>query len=300
MACFNMDVYLQWIYMNYNPFIILIIFTVVLSLWSNFYYIHKIKSLTQKLNKEFFKNNEIKQNKITLSDFMPFKPYQSFYINQATSPITLDELIIEAKRTYKFTIYPYDDMLLDMHYLQIELVQQSSSIIITIEFFSGYNVLFPQIEELFSIVFHSSKMIQIWGELNTYRTEYLFYHNHNEDDTIKSHIVNIQPAFKRWYNRIFVHNANCGQLLDFSNTDGPLCSCSHRPYKCRNDEWSIEDAITYTFYEILDDTKIHDLHRCLAITKLFIAIHEKWDRQKVQQYIKENHTKEQVMISYIE
>ncbi|CAF2028125.1 unnamed protein product [Rotaria magnacalcarata] len=261
MACFNMDAYLQWIYMNYNPFIILIIFTVVLSLWSNFYYIHKIKSLTQKLNKEFFKNNEIKQNKITLSDFMPFKPYQSFYINQATSPITLDELIIEAKRTYKFTIYPYDDMLLDMHYLQIELVQESSSIIILIEFFSGYNVLFPQIEELFSIVFHASKMIQIWGELSSYRVEYLFYHNHNEDDTIKSHIVNIQPAFKRWYNSTFVHNANCGQLLDFSNTDGPLCSCSHRPYKCRNDEWSIEDAIAYTFYEILDDNKIYDPHR---------------------------------------
>ncbi|CAF5219223.1 unnamed protein product, partial [Rotaria magnacalcarata] len=139
---------------------------------------------------------------------MPFKPYQSFYINQAISPSTLDQLIIEAKRTYNFTVYPYDDMLLDMHYLQIELVQESSSIIILIEFFSG------------------------------------------------------------WYNRIFVHNANCGQLLDFSNTDGPLCSCSHRPYKCRNDEWSIEDAITYTFYEILDDTKIHDLHRCLAITKL--------------------------------
>ncbi|CAM4840252.1 unnamed protein product, partial [Rotaria magnacalcarata] len=98
---------------------------------------HKIESLTQKLNKEFFKNNEIKQNKITLSDFMPFKPYRSFYINQATSPSTLDELIIEAKRTYNFTVYPYDDMLLDMHYLQIELVQQSSSIIITIEFFSG-------------------------------------------------------------------------------------------------------------------------------------------------------------------
>ncbi|CAM4838210.1 unnamed protein product [Rotaria magnacalcarata] len=278
---------IQWIYMICNSFISMLI-AFFLSTLINYYQLKKFKSIIESLTEQSMnnsiKNTEVTKNKTieTLSNFMPFKPYQSFYINQATSPITLDELIIEAERTYKFTIYPYDDMLLDMHYLQIELVQQSSSIIITIEFFSGYNVLFPQIEELFSIVFHASKMIQIWGELNTYRTEYLFYHNHNEDDTIKSHIVNIQPAFKTWYNSTFVHNANCGQLLDFNDIDGPLCSCSHRPYKCRNDQWSLEDASAYTYHEILDNNKIHDPHRCLAITKLSIVIHEKWDRHKVQ------------------
>ncbi|CAF3309093.1 unnamed protein product [Rotaria socialis] len=112
------------------------------------------------------------------------------------------ELIIEAKRTFiNFQSIPYDDMLLDMHYLQIKLVQQSlSSIITTIQFFLGHNSLFPQIDELLSIVFHSSAMIRIRGNLNRYWFEYQFFDVFNQNEINKSHLVNIQQTFKIWYN----------------------------------------------------------------------------------------------------
>ncbi|CAF3027280.1 unnamed protein product, partial [Rotaria sp. Silwood2] len=66
---------------------------------------------------------------------------------------------------------------------------------------------------------------------------------------------------------------------------GPLCSCSHRPHKCPNDDWSLNDAIAYTFHESLDHTNFH-LHKCQAVTKLATVINEKWNYETIQDYIK--------------
>ncbi|CAF4721742.1 unnamed protein product, partial [Rotaria sp. Silwood2] len=76
------------------------------------------------------------------------------------------------------------------------------------------------------------------------------------------------------YNGTLGHNENCGQIIDFDGIAGPLCSCPHRPHKCPHDDWSLKDAIVYTFQENLDNISFH-LHKCQGVTKLAIVINEK-------------------------
>ena len=94
------------------------------------------------------------------------------------------------------------------------------------------------------------------------------------DRSPQCHFVTVQNDFTMWYNSIFIHNKDCGQILDFHNIDGPSCSCSHRPYKYQDEPWSLHNIIAYTFHEILDDSIFH-LCACQAITKLTTVIDEK-------------------------
>ena len=225
---------------------------------------------------EKFNRKSINKKTSMVSEFIPMKLYRMFPIDETTASIRIEELIPEAKRTYTITIFPFDDMNDGMRYLQMELVQERLSIVIHIEFFTGRNILLPQIDELLLIVLHSSKLIRIWGPLDRHQYECQIYLMYRTDRPLQCHFVNIQNDFKIWYNNIFIHNEACGPVLDFHNIDGPSYSCSHRPYKCQDDPWSVHNAIAHTFHEILDDFIFH-LRVCQAITKSATVINEKWD-----------------------
>ncbi|CAF1498624.1 unnamed protein product [Rotaria sordida] len=198
------------------------------------------------------------------------------------------DLIREARRTEKLTVSPYRDELLGEHYLQVELIQDSRSIIINIDFFVGYNLSLPQTDELLSVIFDRSKSIYIWRKPDSF----LYYNGFNsiyfEHDIRHCTYINIQDSFKIWYNNTYPHADNCNQILDYDNKDGPACSCSYRPLKVPSEEWSLKDAVKYTFKENLDDTNSH-LFRCQAITKIATIIDEKWNNEKIQKYLKINH-----------
>ncbi|CAF3557451.1 unnamed protein product, partial [Rotaria sp. Silwood2] len=82
------------------------------------------------------------------------------------------------------------------------------------------------------------------------------------------------------------------QILDFNEIDGPFCSCSHRPVKCPNEQWSLTNAISYTFHEKLD-VENSDYPECLAITKLSTIISKNWTRQQVYDYRIRKHSIEE-------
>ena len=84
----------------------------------------------------------------------------------------------------------------------------------------------------------------------------------------------IQNDFKIWYSNAFIRDKDCGQVLNFHNIDGPLCSYSHRPYKYQDDQCPLHNAIAYTFHKMLDDS-MFQTHKCPAITKPAIIIYEK-------------------------
>ena len=181
-------------------------------------------------------------------------------------------------------------------FIQIEFIQEFQSIITIFEVFRRRSFLFDRIEQLFSIIFDSSNTIYTWGHIThlwLYYQDYGFFFNNYID---KVHLLNVQEDFKLWYNQTFGHNENCDQILDFQDTDGPLCSCSYRPYKCLKDAWSLHVAITYTFHENLSNEN-DNAYECLAITKLATVIQEKWTRQQLNDYINKHHADHQVNIT---
>ena len=275
----SMDDCSTWINMiNNNPLILLLYFISLFSLLFNIYQSRKLIAITEKLNRKSMKKIKI------MSELIPIKPYRMFRINETTPPMEIEELILEAKRTHTITVFPFDDINYEMQYLQMELVQKSLSIVIHIELFTGHNIILPEIDDLLLTVFHPSKLIRIWGPLDRYQYEHQIYPMYRANRPLQCRFVNIQNDFKIWYNNTFIHNEDCGQILDFHNIDGPLCSCSHRPYKHQDDQWSLRHAIAYTFHEILDDSSLH-LRTCQAITKLATIIDEKWDYDKLRNYL---------------
>ena len=124
------------------------------------------------------------------------------------------------------------------------------------------------------------------------------YHNFGRKNLYEIRFVNRQQAFKTWYNTTFRHNDNCGQILHFLEIDGPLCTCSHRPYKSSTDNWSLWMAIAFTFHENINKRN-DDFRQCLAITKLSMVIQENWNHQTVQNYIKEHHSDQTVKNEHI-
>src|SRR5579871_4907909 len=87
----------------------------------------------------------------------------------------------------------------------------------------------------------------------------------------------MQQYFKKWYNKTFTHE--CGHLLPWDD-DHPSCTCSYRPVKHKNNQWSLQKAIAYTFDEFLDKTRTKSRwSQCLDITtiqrQLFSTINKK-------------------------
>ena len=124
--------------------------------------------------------------------------------------------------------------------------------------------------------------------------------------------IDVQHHFKQWYNTIFKHS--CG-LQPFDD-DHILCTCSYRPVKDKNNKWSLQKAIAYTFNEFLDKRRTksnwtrhldlanvphffvltktqkkvceeliqYAVNDCLAVTKLIMVLKFDWSKEQLQQY----------------
>ncbi|CAF4208212.1 unnamed protein product [Rotaria sordida] len=232
-------------------------------------------------------NNNINRNINELPQFKPIKPCVLLYIYRAQAQFVLDELITEARKTKIFTIVPKIGSLFSNYmFIHVELVQDSQTIIALIEYCterdrnsSYYHIL----HNFFTIIFDSSKTIQTWGNLLDLLVPYAQYGLFASSDVSQAQTINVQKIFKPWYNNIFRHDIQCQQYRKYDEIDSSLCTCCHRPYKSSSCQWSISKAIAYTFDERYD-YYMHDIHKCLAITKLGHVINEKWTSQKLNAY----------------
>lgn len=238
----------------------------------------------QQLKKIFsMKNSQMKmKEKRHLTDLTPFTPltdYETYDLDQSTSIEIIHMLIHEAKQTNKFSYTTYYDDKSNEKYSIIHFIQStssSSSILIKIEMFERiFNGLFyDKIQQLLTIIFFSSNnIIYSWNFLSFPPQEFQIYDifYDNTDKINQKNFVALQHHFKCWYNSTFNHNENCDQIIDYMDIDGPLCSCSHRPFKSPTDTWSLSMAIMFTFHENLQLDN-HPINQCLAITKLAVIM----------------------------
>ncbi|CAF1255816.1 unnamed protein product [Rotaria sp. Silwood1] len=239
--------------------------------------------------------NDVNTNQKTkiLSNFVPIRSHRYLHMSETTLPSVFEELITEIKKTKIFTIIPNDPWLSNEHHIIIEFIKPTSSVQTVIKLSLEYYFEHPRIDELLSNIFQVSDTIQTWGDTNQRLLYQQIYRAFSHVQTNKVHIINIQHSFKTWYNTTFAHKENCGQILDFDDIDGPLCTCTYRPLKHFNDQWSLANAIAYTFHEKLD-MKQNNIQEILALSKLSCIIDENWSRQQIEDYISEHHAHEKV------
>ncbi|CAF1302013.1 unnamed protein product [Rotaria sordida] len=206
-------------------------------------------------------------------------------MSETTLPSIFEELFDEIEETKTFTIIPNDPWSSNRHNIMIELIKPSSSVQTFLNRYFEDNFEHFHLDELLSKIFQVSDTIQCLLFDKIYRG---FHHVQVNKVIIKD----IQQLFKTWYNTTFNHNANCGQILDFDDIDGPLSTCTHRSLKYVNDQWSLANAISYTFHEKLD-TEEKGLQAILVLSKFSLVIRENWSGQQVQDYISEHQAPEQ-------
>jgi hypothetical protein len=299
MLCMNnSSTFMEWINLIFYSFLF-ILFGILLLTLMNYYQQQKIILTLKSFQQQYYQLNnnttsalKTKQKRKEIHDlphFLPIINYRTHQIDETTSPTTVDEIIAEAKQTNKFTIAPYDDKIttnkLSLH---IEFIQEFRSWIIIIDIVPQGTVLFIKVHRLMRIILHSSNIIQVWNDISDILLQFEDLNCYFYDNIKDIGLFNVQEAFKTWYNKTFSHNENCDQILDYNDIDGPLCSCSHRPLKNSTEKWPLSLAIAHTFNEYLNMAN-NEINVCLAITKLSVIIEEKWDRQQINDYIKENH-----------
>ncbi|CAF1097770.1 unnamed protein product [Adineta ricciae] len=254
-----------------------------------------IKSFENRLLKRSLSSiNETKTNKeiIDLPSFIPFTSFRTYHIDELTSPLTINELIQEAKETNKFTIFCDQDHSIQGS-IQIQLIQSTQSYMISIKSSLDFSTLLcHHIHQLFVVIFdhhhHTNRIINIWGNMDDILRILNSYDMFSYNMNYLIDIIDVQQRFKQWYNKTFDHNIDCKQILDYHNIDGPLCSCSHRPLKTLNEQWRLEYAIAYTFSQNLNvknDDIDANIHKCLAITSLASVIEQQWTRKQIKGYI---------------
>ncbi|CAF3586284.1 unnamed protein product, partial [Rotaria sp. Silwood2] len=233
-----------------------------------------------------------------LPQFQPIKPFVLFYIHRTQAHFVLDELLSEAAKTKIFTIVPKIGSLFSNYmFIQVELIQDSYTMVALIEYSNENDrnsYYYDILSNFFTIIFHSSKTIQTWGNLSDLMMPYTQYGLFTYEAVLQAEAIDIQLKFKPWYNRIFRHSIQCHQYLKFDEIDTSLCTCAHRPYKSSSCQWSISKAIAYTFEERYDSYP-HEIDKCIAITKLGHVIHEKWTSEILEAYKYKLHINEKVM-----
>lgn len=189
-----------------------------------------------------------------LSSFTPTLTYTSYFINQKTSLSTLSILIDLAQQNKLFTLGFQTDFSWNNAPALIEILFiQPRSIVLLMEMFhlpDPSTDLFHQIRQLFSIIFHSSKILQGWGNVINDLRPFINYGLFTNDHLVQIRFVDVQKIFKFWYNDSYGHDDECS--LSFVEKDHPSCTCPHRPYKNPNAKWSLEIAIAMTFNQFLD------------------------------------------------
>ena len=81
--------------------IVLLYFISLFPLLLNVYQSRKINGIIEKLNKKSMKKIKM------VSGFTAMKPYGMFHIDETTTPVEIEEIILEAKRTYIITVFPF-------------------------------------------------------------------------------------------------------------------------------------------------------------------------------------------------
>ena len=285
--------YTQWMFIILHLFVSLLIGLLILLIIIRYQYryVESIFKLSiEQLKSKYPIHAQLKQDRKRklLSTFKSITNHQLVRIDPTTSIETVNKLIIEAEQTNTFTLVPYDNDYTNIYFLNIEFIQSTTSVIVLLQVFHQHNDLFERINVLLSIIFQSSKRIHVWGSFNKDFIQYQVYPVFFQDAIEQAHFIDIQIDFKNWYNRNFSHHRHCRQTVDVNDIDGPMCSCSHRPYKYSTDQWSLSNALAYTFNEHIDDT-CNSVEQCLAVTRLANMIRENRTHQQIQDDIQQHH-----------
>ncbi|UJR18824.1 hypothetical protein I4U23_021952 [Adineta vaga] len=243
-----------------------------------------------------------------LPEFTPLNDWRVCCINYTTDPSLLHHLIELSRKTTEYTIdTEHDYYTHEAALIQIEFIEQRQSTILLIETChlpQTSTVNFWLIKSLLKNIFNSSNIIYSWGDVVEELSHFLDYDLFSSALLNQMNTMNIQSAFRIWYNNIFVHN--CG--LDLYEDDHSLCSCAHRPVKHKNNQWSLQKATAYTFCEFLDKSRTksqwgrrlmstnpigqkicNELIRyaasdCLAVTKLRMLVVYNWTKEQLVIY----------------
>lgn len=236
---------------------------------------------------KFRNRSNFKKNIKNLPNFKPLKPHTLLFIHALQPIFVLNELLIQAERTKLFTILPkLNNSNANQLFLLVEFIQDTQSILVLIEYnhdLDRNTQYYQQLNTFFSILFDSSKKIQTWGnctEQLAIGAEFYFF---TYGDLMKIQLIDIQKDFKKWYNTTFPHRIECSQYLKYNTDDNRLCSCSYRPYKSKSAQWSLSQALLYTFGENLN-VSVFNIQKCLAITKLAQIVHENWTLKQLNNY----------------
>jgi len=269
-------------------------------------------------NRQMNRNERQRQINMRLSvlpTFTPLNDCQIYLINQSTSTMVVHNLIEMARKTTRFTIDTEHDY--ETHepaLIQIEFIQTNSIVLIieTCHLPHVSSVLFWLIRSLLQIIFQSSNIIYSWGDLKVELSDFIHCGLFCLNTVRQLSIKDIQRYFKKWYNKTFVHQ--CG--LPSFHDDHHLCTCLYRPVKDKNNQWSLQKAIAYTFLEFLDKSRtksdwsrrlsrrniqqysminkpimrnhedliLYAVNDCLAVTKLLMVLESNWTKAQLRQY----------------
>ena len=231
-----------------------------------------------------------KSSSVQLHKFQPMMRYRTMAINLCTSllHIELFSKQVDPTRSFSMTSERRYCCTGSNSVLIIEFTQPEKQRSIVLLFHTAslprpLDKSFVPTQLLLRKIFHSTKPIFIWNrnklDLDIFVTKgYL-----SAADIEGSTLVTLSYPFQQWYNKSFPHAHYCPVLSEYE-ADDPSCTCLFRPYKNITDTWTLENAVQYTFNELLSKTKAtstascryefsYSIHYCLAMTKLFYALY---------------------------
>ncbi|CAF1525573.1 unnamed protein product [Adineta ricciae] len=242
-----------------------------------------------------------------LPTFKPVNEFVVYHIYDTTSESLLHYLISMARTTTRYTIdTEHDCFTNEAALIQIEFIKQKSIVLLieTCYLPEPTSVTFWLIQSLFAAILNPVNLVYAWGDAVHELTRFLHYDLFSWTVLQRMGTINMQRAFKAWYNRVFVHD--CG--LHPHETDSTLCTCEHRPVKDKNYQWSLQKAIAYTFQEYLDKRRtrskwhrclrsrneteqelckelvLYAVNDCLSVTKLRMLVEFNWTKEQLDRY----------------
>ncbi|UJR34546.1 hypothetical protein I4U23_027323 [Adineta vaga] len=283
-------------------------------LWSDYFRsnttLSNEKNTMLQLNSSLSSNERKRILNIQLSilpAFTPLNDWRVHCVSQTTDPSLLHYLIELARKTVKYTIdtehdyYTYEPAL-----IQIEFICRQSIILLieTCHLPQASTVTFWLIKSLLKIIFNPSNIIYSWGDAVNELSRFIHYNLFSWSILYQMNNNDIQSGFKIWYNKTFIHDCS----LDLYGDDHELCTCSHRPVKHKNNQWSLQKAIAYAFHEFLDKSRCKSKWRqrlssrnqirqkmcneliryaandCLAVTKLQMLVGFNYTKEQLDIY----------------
>ncbi|CAF4772188.1 unnamed protein product [Rotaria sp. Silwood1] len=203
-------------------------------------------------------------NMLALHQFQPVKPYEIGAIHCLTLISHISSLIHHSDKTTTFSIHTTratDDKTVTTIEIEFIQIEEPKSIVLVFEILHlphPNTPLFMEIQKLLSTIFHQSKILFTWSNRNRKDLdEFINFQLLPVKIFDVVNIIELQLPFKQWYNQTFKHDKNCS-VPSFCNMDAVCCICPYRPYKCINDQWSLEKAVNYVFNEYIRESNQND------------------------------------------